>query len=309
MHRLGLGFGQQQQARDAGAFHRPHRSGLCRVVVSRWAEYRQRWLRSARLGWDRAQAKPFPFDKLTANAAIPSPVYLPLVGHHGPVRSVKFFPDNTSRVMSTSQDNTVRIWDAASGRTIQTLRGHSGRVSSAAFVDRGQRILSASHDRLLKLWKLSRYEEVRVLRGKLLAGHADAVLGVNFSRDAQQIVTASRDRSAKIWNPADGELIATLSEGHDFLATTVALFPDHKRFATAALDNTTRIWEHRDGGRTIPLERHRPHRRRRHRAFRRLACYRQQRRQSSNLGYTHREHPPQLGRPSRRCDGRSLEPQ
>jgi len=195
------------------------------------------------LVWDRAQAKPFPFDKLTANAAIPAPVYLPLMGHHGPVRSVKFFPDNTSRVMSTSQDNTVRIWDAASGRTIQTLRGHSGRVSSAAFVDRGQRILSASHDRLLKLWNLAGYEEVRVLRGKLLAGHADAVLGVNFSRDAQQIVTASRDRSAKIWNPADGELIATLSEGHDFLATTVALFPDHKRFATAALDNTTRVWD------------------------------------------------------------------
>lgn len=195
------------------------------------------------LVWDRGQAKPFPFDKLTANAAVPAPVYMPLIGHHGPVRSVKFFPDNTGRVMSTSQDNTVRIWDTASGKTIQTLRGHSGRVSSAAFVDGGERILSASHDRLLKLWNLAGYEEVRVLRGKLLAGHADAVLGANFSRDSKQIVTASRDRSAKIWNPVDGELVETLAEGHDFLATTIALFPDHKRFATAALDNTTRVWD------------------------------------------------------------------
>jgi WD40 repeat protein/serine/threonine protein kinase len=200
------------------------------------------------LVWDRTQAKPFPFEKLTANAAVPAPVYLPLVGHHGPVRSVKFFPDNTGRggkdlVLSTSQDNTVRIWDAASGKTIQTLRGHSGRVSNAAFVDGGQRILSASHDRLLKLWNLAGYEEVRVLRGQLLAGHADAILGANFSRDGKQVVTASRDRSAKVWNTADGALVATLAEGHDFLATTIVLFPDHKRFATAALDNTTRIWE------------------------------------------------------------------
>lgn len=195
------------------------------------------------LVWDRTQAKPFPFDKLTANAAVPPPVYLPLVGHHGPVRAVKFFPDSTGRLMSTSQDNTVRVWDAASGKTIQTLRGHSGRVSSAAFVDNGARILSASHDRLLKLWNLAGYEEVRVLRGQLLAGHADAILGANFSRDGKQVVTASRDRSAKVWNTADGSLAATLAEGHDFLATTISLFPDQKRFATAALDNTTRVWE------------------------------------------------------------------
>ncbi len=195
------------------------------------------------LVWDRAQAKPFPFDKLTANAAVPPPVYLPLVGHHGPVRAVKFFPDATGRLMSTSQDNTVRVWDTASGKTIQTLRGHSGRVSSAAFVDGSARILSASHDRKLKLWNLAGYEEVRVLRGQLFAGHADAILGANFSRDGKRIVTASRDRSAKVWNAADGELLATLAEGHEFLATTIVLFPDQKRFATAALDNTTRVWE------------------------------------------------------------------
>ena len=39
----------------------------------------------------------------------------------------------TRAVISRSTDNTVRLWDAAKGAPVQTLKGHSGMVMSGAF--------------------------------------------------------------------------------------------------------------------------------------------------------------------------------
>jgi WD40 repeat protein len=55
-----------------------------------------------------------------------------LEGHSNSVRSVAFSPDGR-QVVSGSDDNTVRLWDAATGALQQTLKGHSSWVSSVAF--------------------------------------------------------------------------------------------------------------------------------------------------------------------------------
>ena len=45
-----------------------------------------------------------------------------LSGHSGYVKSVGFSADS-SKVVSGSEDNTVKIWNADSGEVIQTLSG------------------------------------------------------------------------------------------------------------------------------------------------------------------------------------------
>ena len=40
--------------------------------------------------------------------------------------------------MSGSHDGTVRLWDAATGAALQTLKGHSGSVISVAFSPDGK---------------------------------------------------------------------------------------------------------------------------------------------------------------------------
>ncbi|PVH69362.1 hypothetical protein DL98DRAFT_439196, partial [Cadophora sp. DSE1049] len=41
-------------------------------------------------------------------------------------------------VVSGSDDKTVRLWDATTGAALQTLEGHSGSVTSVAFLPDGK---------------------------------------------------------------------------------------------------------------------------------------------------------------------------
>ena len=47
----------------------------------------------------------------------------------GKVRSVAF-STNGKRIVSGSEDDTVKVWDAANGQEVITIRGHKLRVTS-----------------------------------------------------------------------------------------------------------------------------------------------------------------------------------
>ena len=50
-----------------------------------------------------------------------------LKGHTDQVEGVAFSGDG-SKIVTASSDDTARIWDAATGRSLMVLRGHDGDV-------------------------------------------------------------------------------------------------------------------------------------------------------------------------------------
>ena len=56
------------------------------------------------------------------------------------------------RVLTLSVHGTAKVWSAASGECLLTLRGHGNFVASAVFSTDGQQVLSASRDHTAKVW-------------------------------------------------------------------------------------------------------------------------------------------------------------
>ncbi|MEE1119871.1 MAG: hypothetical protein U0K90_08055, partial [Bacteroidales bacterium] len=56
------------------------------------------------------------------------------------------------RIISGSNDNTIKIWDANTGQCLQTLEGHSWNVRSVAYSPDATKINSGSGDGTIKIW-------------------------------------------------------------------------------------------------------------------------------------------------------------
>ncbi|KAH3192884.1 hypothetical protein KXW62_005978 [Aspergillus fumigatus] len=132
-----------------------------------------------------------------------------LEGHSSWVSSVAFSPDG-QRIVSGSDDNTIKLWDAQTGSELQSLQGHSDSVHSVAFSPDGQRIVSGSDHNTIKLWDAQTGSELRSLEG-----HSDWVHSVAFSPDGQRIVIYGS--KIRLWDAQTGSELQSLQSHSDYV--------------------------------------------------------------------------------------------
>jgi WD40 repeat protein len=134
-----------------------------------------------------------------------------LHGHLAEVTCVCFAPDG-KQIVSGSDDETLRIWDAINGDEIACLKGHTDCITSVSWS--GKRIASG----MTTPFRPSRNESFNIkLKG-------------------------SWDETVRVWDSSAGFELVTL-RGHFDCIRSVAFCPDGKRVASGSYDNTIRIWD------------------------------------------------------------------
>jgi WD40 repeat protein/serine/threonine protein kinase len=157
-------------------------------------------------------------------------------GHTYEVRSVTFSPDGCW-ALSGSGDNTLRLWDLATGQCLRTFEGHKGGVDSVSISPDGCWGLSGSWDNTLRLWELATGRCVRTFEG-----HTLAVISVSISPDGRWALSGSNDEKLRLWELATGRYVRTF-EGHTWVVNSVSISPDGCWALSGSKDKTLRLWE------------------------------------------------------------------
>ena len=157
-----------------------------------------------------------------------------LRGHAALVLSVAFSPDG-KMLASGSFDNTVKLWNLATGQELRTFEGHKQYVNSVAFSPDGKTLASGSYDGTVRLWNPTTGQDLRLLRS-----HTKLAGAVAFNPDGKILASGSFD--VIMWNPATGQELRTL-RGHDRSVHSVAFSPDGKMLAAGSYyDNAVILW-------------------------------------------------------------------
>jgi len=155
-----------------------------------------------------------------------------LIGHSRPVYALALLTDG--RVMSSSIDRTIKLWDPKSQTCIATLTGHKDSVYALALLPDGQ-VISGSCDNTIKLWDLKSQTCVATL-----SGHSGAVRALVLLPDGR-VMSGSDDHTIKLWDLKSQTCVATLTK-HSDSVWALALLPDG-RVISGSSDHTIKLWD------------------------------------------------------------------
>ncbi|MGW7515650.1 WD40 domain-containing protein [Streptomyces sp. NPDC054796] len=169
-----------------------------------------------------------------------------LTQHHGRVRSIAFRAGG-GLMATGCDDSRVRLWEPANGRLVAELDGHTDRVYAVAFAHGDSGLVSASWDGTALVWRDGEVaHRLRGHRGRLwtaaahpgrplvatagddravclwnavsgeltarLTGHTGRVLAVAFSPDGSLLASGGEDGTVRLWRlPGEGREEPTLA--------------------------------------------------------------------------------------------------
>ncbi len=132
-----------------------------------------------------------------------------LKAHTDKVTGISFSPDDQTFI-SSSYDNTIKIWNINRQSPNLTLPNHSSIVWNVKFSPDGKMFASAGLDNTVNLWSVA---------GKLLfplKEHKTFVYDVSFSRDSKILASSDAYGNIKLWDTKTGRFLRTLRERNTF---------------------------------------------------------------------------------------------
>ncbi|ETO08162.1 hypothetical protein RFI_29228 [Reticulomyxa filosa] len=139
------------------------------------------------------------------------------------------------KIVSCSNDSTIRLWDAISGKPLHVLRGHSNSIRSAQFSPDGSKIVSYSFDKTVRIWDVSSGQQIQIQTD--YPGDVDAI---KFSSDSSTIIPYKENSIAQ--HLSDEKLIQ-VTQGHAGVTFEMQLSADGSKIVSSSGDRTIRLYD------------------------------------------------------------------
>ena len=165
-----------------------------------------------------------------------------LAGHTNHVSCVAVSLTGCS-IVSGGVDCKVIIWsesgEGGKWASVQVLEDQTDTIWAVCFSPDGKQLATGSSDMLIKTYS---FNEGSAILAHTLEGHTWYVGSLSFSPDSKLLCSGSWDRSIKFWNPADGSLVKSIDQAHNYVYS-VSYSPNGRILVSAGYDNTMKIWD------------------------------------------------------------------
>jgi WD40 repeat protein len=154
--------------------------------------------------------------------------------------------DNMTLV-SGSQDGSIRLWNAATGKLLLDLNEQWGDIQSMAFSPDCTLLASATESKV-RLWNPVTGDIVHTFEG-YSAGDSffgGAMLAVAYSPDGTTLAGGEADNTISLWDISAGQQLNVLY-GHVAPISSLAYSPDGTLLASGSYDQTIRLWDTKTG--------------------------------------------------------------
>ncbi len=147
------------------------------------------------------------------------------------------FDEAANRVITGSQDHTVKIWDAETGKQIGPPLVHDEEVSKLFLIDEEQTLVSMTRSGTVARWDLQ-----SGLRLETAVRHDAMLVDGVLDPLARFVATAGADGYVRIsWLRQGTPVCSALSCGDT--ATALSFYPDGRRLLSAGHDGVIKLWD------------------------------------------------------------------
>jgi WD40 repeat protein/transcriptional regulator with XRE-family HTH domain len=156
-------------------------------------------------------------------------------GHRKFVSTVAFARHNL--LASVSYAGRVRLWDARSGKLLDTFQGYSRRISTLSFSPASDRLAVGDNNGVVQLWDME--------GGSCLhrsQGHTGTVRGIAASLDGTVFATGGDDGQIALWDGRNGKHLVAVN-GHTGTVIALAFSPTERLLVSGGSDREIRCWQ------------------------------------------------------------------